>query len=487
MNKKQKFSYIFGGLFISIMLIIMVGISIFLINRTNSTLVEIYWKQGELVVESIAIGARQTIDSVQLTPHQVTRDLKKLIYNIEQIERQAEASNKTILENIAESQSIYSISLINTDGDVETYVESELYLRNLEEYQHNQNTFIENSLLHKKETEVLNIFEQEENDTSLWRRSVSMSRKDGKGKIKVTFGLEKLMEIKYHVGLQIFIASLENRGIIKYITFLDEELKVIADTDLSKINTFPDKLEYQDALISDASYFFLNDDVMDIIQPFYIDHNVKGVFKIGFPTTKIATIHKNTVRNTFIFSGWFMFLTILITFLALRFQSVYLAKNDLIERQAKENQFLVSLANLAAGVAHEVRNPLNSISMTIQRLQLEFLPIKKEEQEEYLSFTELMKKEVQRINSIITDFLGFSKPFKLDSEQFKIGDFLQEIISLFEPEATNKGVKITTKISQKETLYSGDQDKLNQVIVNLLKNSLDASREGGKSKSILLL
>lgn len=480
MNNKQKSSYILGGVFIFAMLVIMIGISLFLINRTNSTLIEIYWKQGELVVESIAISAQQTVESVQLTSHQVQRHLKKIAQNIDSIETSNVKKYISELEQIGERQSIYSISIYDANGKIQEEIETDLYIRTIKERQHSYAEFTPEETDEGYE-KILNTFKGD-SENPPWIKTFVWNRKRAQGRIEIAFGLEKLFEVKYHTGLQIFIASLENRNIIKYITFLNEELKVIADTDPSRVYSFPDKLEYQDALLSDASYFFLNDDTMDIIQPFYLDHYTKGVFKIGFPTTEIDKIHRNTVRNTFIFSGWFMFLTIVITIVALRFQNVYLSKNEVIEKQHRENQFLVSLANLAAGVAHEVRNPLNSISMTIQRLQLEFPPLKEEDRKEYLSFTELMKKEVLRINSIITDFLGFSKPFKLDPVSFELESFLNEIILLFTPEATNKGVKVIKKVSLKGKKINGDQDKLNQVIINLLKNSLDASKEGGVIK-----
>lgn len=476
MNNKRKSSYIFGGIFIFIMLMIVIGISLFLIGRTNSTLIEIYWKQSELVVESIAISAQQTIDSVKLTPFQVNRDLKRVAQRVDELKVDNRSEYISEIENIGERQNVYEISVFDSQGNKKVKIETDLYARIKEEKRHSLIPLGDSAYSEK----ILNIYQNDSKNINPWIKTLTFQRKRGEGEIRIRFGVEKLYEIKHHLGLQVFIASLENRNIIKYISFLNDELKIVADTDPSRINTFPDTLEYQDALLSDASYFLLNDDTMDIIRPFYLDQETKGVFKIGFPTTEIDKIHTETVRNTFIFSGWFMVLTIMITFLALRFQSIFLSKNEVIEKQHRENQFLISLANLAAGVAHEVRNPLNSISMTIQRLQLEFLPTEEEEKTEYLSFTELMKKEVLRINSIITDFLGFSKPFKLESSTFDIEEFTENILLLFSPEAEGKGVELVKRLKLNGKLFYGDQDKLQQVIINLLKNALDACQEGQK-------
>ncbi len=79
-----------------------------------------------------------------------------------------------------------------------------------------------------------------------------------------------------------------------------------------------------------------------------------------------------------------------------------------LEEQAKRNEKLLAMGELASGVAHEIRNPINSIGMIAQRLNKEFIP--KEDTVEYSSITILLKNEVDRINRIITQFLQYAKP-----------------------------------------------------------------------------
>ena len=302
----------------------------------------------------------------------------------------------------------------------------------------------------------------------------SFFRNNKPGTIELRYTENKLQDIKFSIGLQIFIASLENRNIIQYITFLNDRLRVIADSDPTQVGEIDEKQEYQDALESDASYFFLNNDIMEVIQPLSLNNNVRGVFKISFPTTEIDRIYRTTVKNTLIFSGWFMLVAIITSLVMLRFQQIYTKRLVLMEKQIQENKMLSSMANMAAGVAHEVRNPLNSISMIIQRLQLEFTPKNDADIDEYISFTALMKNEVDRINKIITDFLGFSKPFDLKRSKFFISDFLGNTIKLFIAEALKKGVKLELTGNYDDKLFYGDQDKLTQVFVNLIKNAIDS-------------
>jgi signal transduction histidine kinase len=88
----------------------------------------------------------------------------------------------------------------------------------------------------------------------------------------------------------------------------------------------------------------------------------------------------------------------------------HLARVREMEEKVRQSEKLSSQANLAAGVAHEIRNPLNAIGMAIQRLQREFAPSQPESQQEYLHFTEVLRGEVKRVNQIIEQFLFFAGP-----------------------------------------------------------------------------
>ena len=448
----RRVPYIYAASFLCLIALILIGISIFLIKRTSSTLIEIYWKQGELVVESIAISAQQTIESVKLPPQQVKKNLRKIAIQVDDFDSVSGKVPDEILFRLLNDHKLHSIKVI----DQKHQTTSSASIADKEKYLTVEN-FPRVALKQQQEIYFYSFF-----------------RNNKPGTIELRYTENKLQDIKFSIGLQIFIASLENRNIIQYITFLNDRLRVIADSDPTQVGEIDEKQEYQDALESDASYFFLNNDIMEVIQPLSLNNNVRGVFKISFPTTEIDRIYRTTVKNTLIFSGWFMLVAIITSLVMLRFQQIYTKRLVLMEKQIQENKMLSSMANMAAGVAHEVRNPLNSISMIIQRLQLEFTPKNDADIDEYISFTALMKNEVDRINKIITDFLGFSKPFDLKRSKFFISDFLGNTIKLFIAEALKKGVKLELTGNYDDKLFYGDQDKLTQVFVNLIKNAIDS-------------
>ncbi len=114
------------------------------------------------------------------------------------------------------------------------------------------------------------------------------------------------------------------------------------------------------------------------------------------------------------------------------------------EEEAKRAERLSTLGNLAAGVAHEIRNPLNAISIAAQRLKNEFVPEKDKEQ--YANFTQTILKEIKRLDQTINQFLSLAKAQKLNLVSTDIGSFLSEIISLMAIEAKEKGIIIEERI-----------------------------------------
>ncbi|MCP4749547.1 MAG: hypothetical protein GY866_01515, partial [Proteobacteria bacterium] len=310
-------------------------------------------------------------------------------------------------------------------------------------------------------------------------RPVTIKRVEHPGSIRVTIGTEKLQEIKSRIGLQLLIFSLEKQNVIQYASFFNDQLMVIADYEPSRIGIIEEKLEYLDSLNTGVSYFLRKEDVMEVVHPLLLTQDSRGVFKVGFSLKGTETIYSNASKITIANSIVIMMLAIVAVVFMLRRHIKNIDSMELMEKKIRENEKLVSLGNLTAGVAHEVRNPLNSISITIQRLQLEFSPQKNEDLEEYVMLTAMMKKEVDRINAIITDLLDFSKPFKPENSVFPLNDFLNENVALFSGEAENKNVRIVRKINTNNTRFFGDREKLTQMLINLWRNALDATKKYG--------
>ena len=150
-----------------------------------------------------------------------------------------------------------------------------------------------------------------------------------------------------------------------------------------------------------------------------------------------------------------------------------------LEEEAKRNEKLSAMGELASGVAHEIRNPINAIGMIAQRLNKEFTATSN--QNEYSNITQLLRTEVNRINKIITQFLSYAKPIELNIKPVDIKTLFDEVYHLFEDQAKQKGISFIKSYSD-SIIVNLDHDLTKQALMNLVQNSIDATNSDGQIK-----
>jgi len=148
-----------------------------------------------------------------------------------------------------------------------------------------------------------------------------------------------------------------------------------------------------------------------------------------------------------------------------------------LEEQITRGKQLTAMGNLASGVAHEIRNPLNSISTIVQQLKKDFEP--KEDKEDYEKFVDVVYKEVQRINKTIESFLKLAKPKPVQRSKFNLAKFFNELFMQFEKEMKNKSIELKIE-NEYDDFVNWDYDQMRQVMINLIKNASDAIEGSGK-------
>lgn len=162
-----------------------------------------------------------------------------------------------------------------------------------------------------------------------------------------------------------------------------------------------------------------------------------------------------------------------------------------LEEESKRSEKLSAMGELASGVAHEIRNPINAIGMIAQRLNKEFTT--SSNQEEYIEITKLLKTEVDRINKIITQFLNYAKPIDINRRSIESKYFFEEIYLLLEGQAKQKGIKFKLLGSENFNVWI-DPDLIKQSLLNIIQNAFDAVEKNGevilnylKSKNELII
>lgn len=152
-------------------------------------------------------------------------------------------------------------------------------------------------------------------------------------------------------------------------------------------------------------------------------------------------------------------------------------ESRIIEEQSKRNEKLIAMGELASGVAHEIRNPINSIGMIAQRLNREFEP--KNDSKEYSSITNLLKDEVNRVNKIITQFLKYAKPLDIQFSEVDINKYMLEIYKMYLEMAEQRKIQFNVD-GEKNLFVRIDPELYKQAILNIIQNAFEAVDNGGK-------
>lgn len=150
-----------------------------------------------------------------------------------------------------------------------------------------------------------------------------------------------------------------------------------------------------------------------------------------------------------------------------------------LEEQAKRNEKLSAMGELASGVAHEIRNPINAIGMIAQRLNKEFSPVS--DAAEYHKINQLLKSEVDRINKIITQFLNYARPVEIRKSKIDAKNFIGDLFSLFQNQAKVKNINFISGTTD-SFIFNIDAELMKQALINILQNAFEATEQNGTVK-----
>jgi len=225
--------------------------------------------------------------------------------------------------------------------------------------------------------------------------------------------------------------------------------------------------------------------ILDVAAPFLMGNpylpkeKIAGIVRIGLDRGSMDKIIAENRQNIFIFMLFVAGIALLSMWLLYHDQNRHLAGIIEMERRLEKAERLSSLGQLAAGVAHEIRNPLNAISMATQRLKRDYVPADKLKAHEFNNLSTVIRDEIRRLNAIIEEFLSFSKSRRLELRDFSVTEVLQKIVSLLAEEAGSRGIALETKWQLSPAVIPMDINKLQQAFLNFIKNAMESISKKG--------
>lgn len=155
------------------------------------------------------------------------------------------------------------------------------------------------------------------------------------------------------------------------------------------------------------------------------------------------------------------------------------------EKRLREAEHLAGLGQFSRNIAHEIRNPLNFINLSIAHIDEKFRPEDSGRQERFDALVGGIKIEIQRLNKLVSDYLDYSKPIRLNLQKVEIERLVDEIINLIRARAETEGVSIVNEYHTKKELKL-DKDLIKSCILNIVSNAFQAMSLSKKEKVLTI-
>jgi two-component system, sporulation sensor kinase E len=149
------------------------------------------------------------------------------------------------------------------------------------------------------------------------------------------------------------------------------------------------------------------------------------------------------------------------------------------EQQTIESERFNALTLLAAGVAHEIGNPLNSLNIHLQLIEREARQLDGAKRAELQESVEVARAEVNRLDSIITQFLRAIRPTRPQLRPENVNSIVEEAVRFFTPEIKDRDIVVEQELRSDLPLLELDRDQMKQAFYNVIKNSFEAMKSRG--------
>jgi len=312
---------------------------------------------------------------------------------------------------------------------------------------------------------------------------VVLRRRSLPGVVVITLGEEDLTDWRMRASLQEAIEVAGWRKGVIYFAVEDSQGRILARAgEVSQAGPEATGLG-QSQVLGDASMLrreVMGQRVVEVSVPFRLGDAPLGQARLGLDSREVDELLSRNRLQIYLSTGMITLLALLAVVLLYTTQIRHQRRLREVQERLYQAERLSALGRLAGVVAHEVRNPLNAISMAVQRLGRQYAPSEGSSREEFSRMIQVLRDEIQRINRIIEEFLGLTRKGRLRIQEIPVREILDRLRTLVEPQATSGSVELRVEGDGEDLSVMVDRDRIMQALLNLLSNAMEAMPpEGG--------
>jgi len=331
---------------------------------------------------------------------------------------------------------------------------------------------------------TIGFYDDAENGTKNF--AVTVDYKNG-GLLLAGYDAADLIAWREELGFGSIIKHLEDHPEVSYAMMISENGILAATSNLptwlNQSNLDEITADQKNISIQMGFTKVADGEIYEVLKPLNI---LEGVWlKIGLASEEINQIRSRNISSLLLRSLLFIVLAgVSLAIIVIRQNQKVLIRESIrikkemenLEADKRASERLEAMGKLAGGVAHEIRNPLNTVEMVAQRLVLEFEP--KADKEDYLNLVKTMRSESGRISKIVEDFLTFARPPKTEKKLGRLNEIVIKMETLFHPVAASKASEFIINHNAKKE-FNFDEEQVTQAIQNLLRNAFEAVPSSG--------